>query len=445
MAGLDLLFADEACAQALSDEALLAGMARFEGALAEALAAVGLVPLSEAKAIATVCAATRFDAAELGRAGRRAGALAIPFVAALTDQVAVVSPQAARHVHRGATSQDVLDSALALCLVPATRRVLQLTRRLGDAAAHLVREHTSTPMPARTLLQPAAPIPFGWKAAVWLSLVTRSHAHFAAAAREACVLQFGGAAGTLGALEEHGEEAAQALSRLLELPLPALSWHSARDRFARLGCEAATLSGIAAKIARDVSLLMQVEVGEAIEPDAGGSSSMPHKRNPALSVAALAAAQRAPGLAATLLAQLAPEHERGLGQWQTQWQTLRDLVGGCAGALGAMAQALEGLQVNRQAMQANLLREGGAVFSERVAVRLARTLGKAAGDRLTQRLCDAALGEGKSLEQALAEDAEAARAIPEAERRALFDPGGAFGSARSMIERALADWRAVSP
>jgi 3-carboxy-cis,cis-muconate cycloisomerase len=441
VAGLELLFADEACAEALSDQALLAAMARFEGALARALAQAGLMPPAEAEAIATVCSATRFDAAELARAGRRAGALAIPFVAALTEQVAVVSPQAARHVHRGATSQDVLDSGLALCLGPATRRVLELARRLGDAAARLAEQHAGTPTAARTLLQPAAPIPFGWKAAVWLSMLTRGCRHFAAAAHEACVLQFGGAAGTLASLETRGEQVAQALSRLLGLPASGITWHSARDRFARLGCEAAMLSGVAAKIARDVSLLVQPEVAEVSEPGPGGSSSMPHKRNPALSVAALAAAQRAPGLAAVLLGQLAPEHERGLGHWQSQWQTLRELLAGCGGALAAMAEALEGLQVNAASMQANLMRDGGLVFSERLSVRLASALGKAAADRLTQQLCQAAAREGKTLAQALADDAEASRVIPEGERGALFDPNASFGSARAMIERALADWR----
>jgi 3-carboxy-cis,cis-muconate cycloisomerase len=443
VAGLELLYSDEACEQALSDEALLAAMARFEGALARALAEAGLMPAAEASAIDTVCSATRFDAAALARAGRRAGALAIPFVTALTEQVAVVSPQAARHVHRSATSQDVVDTGLALCLTKATGRLLELTRRAGDAAARLAEQHADTPTVARTLLQPAAPIPFGWKAAVWLSMLSRGYRHFAAAAHEACMLQFGGAAGTLGALENRGEQVAQALSTLLALPLPDITWHSARDRLARLACESAMLSGVAAKIARDVSLLMQPEVAEVSEPGAGGSSSMPHKRNPKLSLAALAAAQRAPGLAATLLGQLAPEHERGLGQWQAQWQTLRELLGGCGGALAAMAEALEGLQVHVSTMEANLLRDGGLAFSERVAVRLASALGKAPADRLTQRLCEAALRQGKSLAQALAEDPESSALITPQERATLFDPKEAFGSARGMIERVLAEWRAL--
>jgi 3-carboxy-cis,cis-muconate cycloisomerase len=296
-------------------------MARFEGALARASARAGVVPAAEADVIAHVCECARFDSAALARAARRAGTLAIPFVQRLTGEVAALSPQAARYVHFGATSQDVIDTAVVLCAGNAARRIEELSRRSGDAAAQLAQRHARTPTVARTLLQPALPVPFGWKAAVWLSLITRSYTGFRAAASEARVLQLGGAGGTLSAFADRGDAVASALADELALAKPSITWHSARDRFARLGVEAAILAGTAGKIARDVSLLMQPEVGEVSEPAGagrGGSSSMPHKRNPAGSLLALEAAQRAPGLAATLLAQLAPEHERGLGQWQSQ-------------------------------------------------------------------------------------------------------------------------------
>src|SRR5688572_1568385 len=170
---LELTFSDERCAQALSDEQFLAAMARFEAALAVASARAGLVPVAHAQTIARVCAAARFDAGALARVAREAGTLAIPFVKALTAQVAAVSPDAARHVHVGATSQDVIDSASALCLKVGVERIAELTRHLGDAAAALAERHARTPSVARTLLQPALPVPFGWKAAVWLSLLTR--------------------------------------------------------------------------------------------------------------------------------------------------------------------------------------------------------------------------------------------------------------------------------
>ena len=334
-------------------------MARFEGALAVASARAGLVPAAHAQTIARVCAGARFDAAALARAAREAGTLAIPFVKELTAQVAAVSPDAARHMHSGATSQDVIDSAVALCLKAAAERIVELTRHLGDGAAGLAKRHARTPTIARTLLQPALPVPFGWKAAVWLSLVARGRHNFRRAAAQACVLQFGGPAGTLSTLGEKGAAVAAALSAELVLPLAPVTWHSARDGFARLGAETAILAGAAAKIGRDVALLMQPEVGEAAEParaGRGGSSSMAHKRNPALSMLALEAAQRTPGLAAMLLAELSPEHERGLGQWQSQWFTLRELFTAAASALAAMAEVLQGLEVDVDAMRANLER-----------------------------------------------------------------------------------------
>jgi 3-carboxy-cis,cis-muconate cycloisomerase len=354
MAGLELIFADEQCARALSDEQLLAAMARFEGALAIASASANLLPQEDAKIIARVCATARFDADALARAARRAGTLAIPFVKELTAQVAAVSPQAARHVHAGATSQDVIDTGVVLCLRPAAQRIVEGALRLGDAAAALAKRHENTPTAARTLLQPALPVPFGFKAAVWLSMLARSLPAFRAAADNACVLQFGGPAGTLSAYGAQAGAVEAALAEDLHLARTAAPWHSARDAIARFGAETAILTGAAGKIARDVSLLMQPEIGEAAEAAAGGSSSMPHKRNPAGSLLALEAAQRAPGLAAILLGQLTPEHERGIGQWQSQWFTLRELACAASSALAAMAEVLEGLQVDAAAMRANL-------------------------------------------------------------------------------------------
>jgi 3-carboxy-cis,cis-muconate cycloisomerase len=443
---LDLAFADERCAELLSDRQLLAAMARFEAALARAEARAGLIPAEHAQTIARVCERAEFDATALARAARTAGALAIPFVQQLTAQVAAVSAAAASFVHFGATSQDVMDTAAALCLRSAGERLAGLATRAGDACAQLAERHARTPVAARTLLQPAIPVPFGWKAAVWLAALARSRARLPAALAQACVLQFGGAGGTLSAFGAQGDAVGEALAAELDLARPTIPWHSARDAFARLGAEIAILAGTAGKIARDVSLLMQPEVGEVAEPAGagrGGSSSLPHKRNPVGSLLALEAAQRAPGLAATLLAQLAPEHERGLGQWQSQWFTLRELACAAASGAAAMAEVLEGLEVDAAAMRRNLERTRGLVFSEAVAVRLARTLGKAAAHQLTEKLCAQAQREGGTLEAALRADPEAARAIPAQELAGLFDAEKAFGSAPAMIARTLAEWKAV--
>ena len=443
MSALQYAFWDEASAEMLSDARLLAAMARFEAGLARASARTGVVPEAAAKTIGEVASRAQFDAAALARAARNAGTLAIPFIKHLTEQVSAVSPEAARYVHFGATSQDVIDTGVVLCLVPAAERLLSLSMRLGEAAAVLVKRHLRTPMAARTLLQSAVPVPFGWKVAVWLSMLARCHAGFRAAAREACVLQFGGAGGTLSAYGDKGDAVALALAAELGLPRAPVTWHSARDGFARLGAETAILAGTAGKIARDVSLLMQPEVGEVFEPAAegrGGSSSMPHKRNPVGCLAALEAAQRVPGLAATLLAQLCPEHERGIGQWQSQWFTLRDLLCSAASALAAMAEVLEDLQVDAAAMRANLARSRGLVYSENVSISLSRSLGKQAAHALTEKLCETVVREGKTLIEVTRADPQASSAIGAGEIAGLFEPESCFGASAAMIERALADW-----
>lgn len=444
MDGLALTFADRTCAEALSDERLLAAMASFEAALARAEARVGLVPQPHAELIAQVCESARFDARSLALAARNAGTLAIPFVKALTRQVEAVSPEAARYVHFGATSQDLQDSALVLCLKPASARVDALAVRLGDAAATLARAHARTPCLARTLLQPALPAPFGWKAAVWLSQLSRSLRAWRESVAAACLLQFGGPAGTLSAFGERASEVEEALARALDLPLPPIPWHSGRDALARLGTAAAALAGAAGKTARDVALLMQPEIGEASEPAGegrGGSSALPHKRNPALSMLALEASLRAPGLAATLLAQLTAEHERGLGQWQSQWLTLRELLSGAAGALDAMGEVLEGLEVHEAAMRANIERMRGLVYSEALSLRLAASLGKQGAHAATEKLCTKAVKEDRHLLEVARADPQVGATLAPAELEGLFKPERCFGAAPAMIDRTLADWQ----
>jgi 3-carboxy-cis,cis-muconate cycloisomerase len=424
---LELIFADERCAQALSDENLLTAMARFEAALARASGRSGVIPAEHAEKIAVACEQATFDARAIAREARNAGTLTIPFIDALKKKV---PPESARFLHFGATSQDVSDTAISLGIKVAAQRTSELTVHLGDALANLARRHANTPMAGRTLLQPAAPIPFGWKIAMWLAPLARSLPHYREAASEAAALQFGGATGTLSALGEHGDAVATALSAELGLG-KAVTWHSARDAFARLGSESAILAGIAAKMAGDISLAMQPEVAELAEPSApgrGGSSAMPHKRNPAACLLALEAGRRVPGLAATLLNQLQNEHERGIGQWQSQFVTLRELVCATASALAAMAEVVAGLQVNVDAMRHNLERTNGLLFSEALSLRLSR----ADADLLVEQavrekrhLRDVVVASGKLSADAVAE---------------LFDVKKSYGAAAVMMDRALADW-----
>jgi 3-carboxy-cis,cis-muconate cycloisomerase len=431
---LELIFADERCAAALADDSWLAAMARFEAALAKASAECGIVPPAHAQVIAQVCANATFDARALAASARQAGTLAIPFVKALTEKVRAVSAEAARYVHYGATSQDVIDTAVTLCHRTAGKRLLELAWRMGDAARDLVARHQATPMLARTLLQPAAPVPFGWKAAMWLAPVARSVPRLRIAHDDACVLQFGGASGTLAAFGARAADVAERLARELHL-VRRPTWHSARDAFARYGAELAILAGVTAKIAGDVALLMQIELGELAEPAGagrGGSSSMPHKRNPALCMLALEAGRRAPQLAATLLSQLQTEHERGIGQWQSQGLTLRELVCAAASAVAAMGDVLAGLEVNEQAMRANLERMQGLVFSEALALRTSRAL--------AERLIAQAAREKRHLRDIALGDAEATRLASPAEIDRIFDPAASYGAAAAMMREVLSDW-----
>ena len=276
---LEALATTEPMAQAFSDAAVLGSMLRFETALARVEARAGIIPDLAAAAISRV-PLDAFDPAAIARDARASGTIAIPFVEALTSRVRDDTPEAAAFVHWGTTSQDLSDTALILCLKRAHGLLAGDHARLASALRRLSNEHAGTIMLARTLLQPAAPTTFGLKAAGWLGAATRCETAMTAAFREACVLQFGGAAGTLAALGADGLMVAAGVARDLDLRLPDAPWHAHRDRLAALVAACGVYAGTLGKIARDVSLLMQFEVGEAAEPG-GGSSSMPHKRNPA--------------------------------------------------------------------------------------------------------------------------------------------------------------------
>jgi len=334
------------------DEALLAAALAFEAQLALAQGELGLIPQGDAEAIAAACAAP-FDAAELAQAAAHAGTLAIPLVERLRARLA--SSKAAALVHKGATSQDVADTALMLQARDGAALIRRDAARLANALATLTRAYRATPMLGRTLLQAALPITFGLKASIWLSGVTGALDRFE---REAAAirLQFGGATGSRAGLNGQGAELSQRLATRLDLP-PALPWHAERQGLAGLASALAILIGAVAKIAADVALMAQVEVGEAFEPrqaGRGGSSAMAHKRNPTGCQVALSAAIRAPHLAATIVSALPQQHERGLGGWQAEAPVLADLFQLAHGALGAMIVVIEGLEVDTGRMADNL-------------------------------------------------------------------------------------------
>ena len=342
--------------QAFGDEALLRGALDFEAALAQAEAAEELIPTAHATLVVQACGQD-VDVAALAEAAAHAGTLAIPLVAELRARVAAHDPEAARSVHRGATSQDVADTALMLQAKIGAALLVRDLDRLRDALAELARTHAATPMIGRTLLQAALPITFGLKVANWLASVDAASGRFNREADHALALQFGGATGSRAGLDGKGAAVAARMAQTLGLANPPTPWHTRREAISGLGCALAILTGALGKIARDISLMAQSEVGEAFEPQVagrGGSSAMAHKRNPTGCQVVLSAAIRAPGLAGALLSALPQEHERGLGGWQAEAPLLAELFQLAHGALTALLPVVSGLEVDVAAMARNL-------------------------------------------------------------------------------------------
>ncbi|QHJ00635.1 3-carboxy-cis,cis-muconate cycloisomerase [Xylophilus rhododendri] len=336
----------------------VAAMLAFESALVEAQAAEGLVPASASALIQRVCAdLDAFDTGQIARDSGRAGSVAIPLVKALKQRVHEADPAALPHVHLGATSQDVIDTAMALLSRRAIDLLIADLRSAAQALLALAVRHADTPVLARTLMQPASVTSLGLKAANWAAPLVRSLASLGAAADRALQLQLGGAVGTLAQMQGQGPAVAKRMAASLGLTEPHGAWHTQRDLWVLLGCELGVVAGSLGKIAGDIALMSQFEVGEISEPTEegrGGSSAMPHKRNPVASMVALAAAARVPGLVATLLGAMTQVHERALGPWQAELATWPQLVLAVHGSVQAMAGALPGLVVDAARMRANI-------------------------------------------------------------------------------------------
>jgi len=432
----DVLVSTPEMDEAFSDGAALAAMVRFEAALARAEARVGVIPESAAAAIASV-GVNAFDARAIAGTARASATPAIPFVESLTAAVAAQDREAANFVHRGATSQDVTDTALVLCLRQARTALDATHARTVAALRRLSTEHASTVMLARTLLQAAPPTTFGLKAAGWLGSLTRTYRSLAKAFDEAVMLQFGGASGTLAALGPDGIRVAELLARELDLPLPDAPWHAHRDRLAALVACCGVYAGAIAKAARDVALLMQGEIAEASEPG-GGSSTMPHKRNPAGCTVALASASRVPGLVATYLAGMSQEHERGAGGLQAEWTTIAAAVSSTGSASAAIAGVFETLRVDPDRMRRAIADTRGAIFAERAMLRLAPSIGREAAARAVAEAV-AAAARGESFAETLLANPEAAGALTDGDRQTLESPDAYLGAADVFRHRLLGD------
>jgi 3-carboxy-cis,cis-muconate cycloisomerase len=423
------------------DGACLQNMLDFEAGLARAEAAIGIIPANAAGPIGKACKASSFDLADLAEAATRSGNVAIPLVKALTAEVAKADTEAARYVHWGATSQDMIDTAGMLTLRAAIDALLPDLDRAIAGFARLARRHRDTAVVARTWLQHALPMPFGLKLAEYAAALHRSRTRLRRLRSQGLALQFGGAAGTLAALGDKGLLVAERLAQELALPLPDAPWHPHRDRIAEAASVLAIAAGTCGKIARDVQLMMQTDVAEAFEPSGegrGGSSTMPHKRNPVAAATALAAATMAPGLAATIFAAQVGDHERSAGPWHAEWPTLPMLLLVTSGALAAIVDIAEGLEVDAARMRVNLDATGGLIMAEAVTMALAETIGKSEAHHLVEAASKKAVTEKEDLRDVLTKDPNITAHLSADKLTELFEPMAYQGISQILIDRLLA-------
>ena len=433
------LFGSPAMEDVWSDRAAISAMLHFEVALAAAEAEAGVIP-SDAVSPIAVATGADIDIETLAASAGIAGNSAIPLVKMLTAMVAASDPEAAKWVHYGATSQDVMDTGVVLQLREAFRLLDDDLTRAAAAAAVLAKAHRDTPMAGRTWLQQALPITFGLKIAGTLDALMRHRQRLAEALPRVLALQFGGAAGTLASLGDKGPQVARLLADKLNLALPDTPWHGQRDRMLEAAALMAGIVATTAKLARDIALMMQTEVGEVLEPSApgrGGSSTMPHKRNPMLSATILGAAGLAPQLLASVAAGGVGEHERFTGGWQSEWLALPQLARLAGGALHHAVELLEGLEVRPERMLANLGLTDGLLMAEAVQMALSPALGRLVAHDRIEAACRVAVAEGRALVDVLAEDTVITAIAGPADLARLLDPTSYLGAAGTFVDRVL--------
>ncbi|MBV9605407.1 MAG: 3-carboxy-cis,cis-muconate cycloisomerase [Solirubrobacterales bacterium] len=434
------LFAHGEAAARVSDAALVDAMVEVELALLGALSDLDLAPREAAQELADAVAAGGLEL-DLDELGRGTGQQGTPIPALLKALRGQLSDDASAHLHKGATSQDVIDTAIMLLAGRALDVALNDLAGAADACAELVQRHREAVVPGRTLLQQAIPVTFALKAANWLSGLDGALAELRVVRERDLAVQFGGAVGTLANLGDRGLEVAARLGERLGLAAPEIPWHTIRLRPARIAAALGTTLGLLGKIGRDVVLLAQTEVAEVSEGGGegrGGSSTMPHKRNPVGAIALIACAQRGPGLVATMLSAMVQEHERGAGAWQAEWDTLLELLRLTGSASAIAHELLGGLEIDAEKMRADMNLTGGLVMSESVAAALAPSLGRSAAQDVVEKAARRSVDSGREFREVL-------RAIPEVSDGlgadgldAALDPAGYLGVSTALIDRALA-------
>ncbi|NWE28598.1 3-carboxy-cis,cis-muconate cycloisomerase [Pseudomonas gingeri] len=438
----DAYFIARDMGEVFSDQGRVQAMLDFEAALARAQARVGLIPQAAVAPIEAACQAGLYDFCALGEAIATAGNSAIPLVKALGRQIAGADAGAERYVHLGATSQDVMDSGLVLQLRSAWQLIDRDLQRLGEVLVVQARRHAATPLAGRTWLQQATPVTLGMKIAGWLGALTRHRQRLRELQPRLFSLQFGGASGTLAALGDQALAVAEALAGELQLGLPEQPWHTHRDRLVEFGAVLGLIAGSLGKLGRDISLLMQTEAAEVFEPSApgkGGSSTMPHKRNPVGAAVLIGAATRVPGLLSTLFSAMPQEHERSLGLWHAEWETLPEI---CRLVSGALQQALivsEGLEVDPARMLENLDLTQGLLLAEAVSIVLAQRLGRDTAHHLLEQCCKRAVAEQRHLRAVLGDEPQVTAELSADELDRLLDPAHYLGQAQTWVERAVAE------
>jgi 3-carboxy-cis,cis-muconate cycloisomerase len=421
-------------ASATGDAAVLRAILEVEAALATAQAGLGLVPDATATAIAEAAGVLTLDAAEIALESRRDGNPVIPVLGRLRG---AVGTDASGYVHLGATSQDILDTALVLVARRSIRSIAADLDTVVTALADLADSHRRTPMAARTLTQHSLPTTFGVKAAGWLVAAADARG-FLTAVGDALPVQLGGAAGTLASLEQlapgRAFDVVDALASALDLMTPPLPWHTMRTPMTKLADALTGVCDALGTIGRNAALLSRTEIGELHEQTGGGSSAMPQKQNPVRSILLQSATRPAPGLAAELHRSASTVDERPDGAWHAEWQTLRELLRLTGGAASLAADLLTGLRVDGDRMRDNLQLTAPLIVSERIMLVTAHVLGR---DRVKQ-LIAAAADDPASLRDSLA------RELPgwEPERLdELLDPLNYLGAVDAIVDRALAHVR----
>jgi len=438
----DFLFSTPEMTEIFSLPNQLRAMMRFEWALTCALESQGMAEAGAGSILGSLIDAEFFDTSNLERDARESGNIAIPFVQQLTTKVSSANERASRTIHLGATSQDVLDTALVLQMRQGLQLVLVAINRLKIALTKQIEVHAETVMAGRTWLQPGPPVTFGLKLAGTLAALRRHQTRINAAAHRAFVLQFGGAVGTLAALGSAGPEVSSEIARILELKDPELPWHTQRDSLVEIAQVLALLVGSLGKFARDIALLMQAEVGEASEPTTdgrGGSSTMPQKQNPVACATVLACAARVPGLISTMLVAMPQEHERGLGLWQAEWETLPQVFRLTAAALARSIEIVEGLLVDKTRMDSNLDAMLGLPQAEAVSAALAQKVGRSAAHDILRKASFQSQETREHLSAILKTFPEVTAHLTHADIDRLLQSHGYLGSAQHFIQRVLGD------